>query len=261
MSHPLYPDGRNFVPSSKSPAHWPRLAPPFTTIKRRDFITIVSSRRWWRRWSDSIVPEMGKFSRNFDTENRETSHMDRLNSNRYNGLNSSMFKVSDSNRGSGAWNESRDKELDTIGNFSPFGTNTRIEIKVYNLVVGFTVQRENFHPPRFHSLHFFYFSRHTCRYLVPTLFASREIIFTISTIVTRQPVSGRSYPPISIVLPRSWNPFSPFWLIDNDVCRTINLQKYFASSRVRNNGLKRKQLRSSHLSIVNVKKKKKIDQN
>lgn len=126
-----------------------------------------------------------------------------------------------------------------------------------SLVSRFSVKISILHPPRFHSLHFFYFSRHTCRYLVPTLFASREIIFTISTIVTRQPVSGRSYPPISIVLPRSWNPFSPFWLIDNDVCRTINLQKYFASSRVRTDGLKRKQLRSSHLSIVNVKEKKK----
>lgn len=72
--------------------------------------------------------------------------MDRLNSNRYNDLNSSMFKASDPNRN--AWNESRDKGLDTIGNFSAFATDTRIEIKVYDLVVAFTVQRENFDPPR-----------------------------------------------------------------------------------------------------------------
>ena len=123
--------------------------------------------------------------------------MDRLNSNRYNDLNSWMFKASDSNRN--ACNESRDKGLDTIGNFSPFATNSRIEIKVYDLVVGFTVQRENFDPPLApfpHSLFFLFFPPYLSLSR-PAVSASRDIISTISTIVTRQPVSERSYPPIS----------------------------------------------------------------
>lgn len=84
-------------------------------------------------------------SQNFDTG--ETSHMGRLNTNRYNDLNSSMFKAADSNRVGMRETNRETKGLGTIGNFSPFATNSRIEIKVYDLVVDFTVQRENFDPP------------------------------------------------------------------------------------------------------------------
>ena len=140
-------------------------------------------------------------SQNFDTG--ETSHMGRLNTNRYNDLNSSMFKAADSNRVGMRETNRETKGLGTIGNLSQPIAESKSKFMTSSSVSRFSVKISIHRSPRFHALYFFLFFPPYLSLSRPAVSASRDIISTISTIVTRQPVGERSYPPISTVLPRS----------------------------------------------------------